>query len=97
VTEQMPRSFVAQVANPEETFPRLKRWADANGYAIRGNAATGTFRGTPSGIGGLLIGEISGAYAVSGNSVAIQVNKDLPEGAVANALSKHGIRLIKAE
>src|SRR5439155_15894081 len=58
--EVMPRSFVAQVANPDETFPRLKRWADANGYAIRGNAAQGTFRGTPSGIGGLLIGEISG-------------------------------------
>ena len=65
----MPRSFVAQVSIPEETFPRLKKWADANGYAIRGNAAKGTFRGTPSGIGGLLIGEISGAYAVSGNSV----------------------------
>ncbi len=93
----MPRSFVAQVANPEETFPRLKRWADANGYAIRGNASKGTFRGTPSGVAGFLIGEISGAYAVSGNSVAIQVNKDLPEGPVANALSKHGLRLVKAE
>jgi len=93
----MPRSFVAKVANPEETFSRLKQWADANGYAIRGNAAEGTFRGTPSGIAGLLIGEISGAYAVSGNSVAIQVYKDLPEGAVANALSKYGLRLIKAE
>jgi len=93
----MPRSFVAQVSNPEETFPRLKQWADANGYAIRGNAARGTFRGTPAGVPGLLIGEISGAYAVSGNSVAIRVNKDLPEGPVANALSKHGLRLVKAE
>jgi len=97
VTEEMPQSFVAQVANPDETFPRLKRWADANGYAITGNAARGTFRGTPSGVAGILIGEISGAYAVSGNSVAIQVNKDLPEGAVANALSKHGLRLVRAE
>ena len=93
----MARSFVVQVANPDETYPRLKRWADANGYAIRGNAAKGTFRGTPTGAAGFFIGEITGAYAVSGNSVAIQVNKDLPEGAVANALSRHGIRLVKAE
>jgi len=97
VTEEMPQSFVAQVANPDETFPRLTRWAEPNGYAITGNAARGTFRGTPSGVAGILIGEISGAYAVSGNSVAIQVNKDLPEGAVANALSKHGLRLVRAE
>jgi hypothetical protein len=93
----MPRSFVAQVSNPDETFPRLKKWADANGYAIRGNAAKGTFRGTPSGVAGFLIGEIYGSYAVSGNAVEIQVNKDLPEGAVANALSKHGLRLVQAE
>lgn len=93
----LPRSFVAEVSNPEETFPRLKQWADANGYAIRGNAARGTFRGTPSGLAGALIGEISGAYAVTGNAVAIQVNKDLPTGAVANALSKHGLRLVRAE
>jgi hypothetical protein len=74
----------------------MKRWAGANGYAIRGNAAKGTFRATASGVAGLLIDEISGAYAVRGNAVAIQVNKDLPEGAVANALSKHGLRLVKA-
>ena len=93
----MPRSFVAQVSNPDETFPRLKQWADANGYAIKGNAAKGSFRGTPSGLAGVLIGEISGGYSVTGNSVVIQVNKDLPAGAVANALSKHGLRLVKSE
>ncbi len=93
----MPRTFVVQVDNADEAFPRLKRWADNNGYSVRGNAARGTFRGTPSGIGAFLIGEISGNYAVSGNAVTIRVNKDLPTGPVANALSKHGLTLVQAD
>jgi len=93
----VPRTFVVQVGNADEAFPRLKRWAESNEYSIQGNAARGTFRGTPSGLGGILYGEISGAYAVSGNAVTIQVNKDLPAGPVANALSKHGLRLVQAE
>ncbi len=92
----MPRTFVAQVSNADEAFPRLKRWADTNGYSVQGNAAEGTFRGTPTGLGGILYGEISGAYAVSGNAVTIRVSKDLPTGPVANALSKHGLRLVEA-
>ena len=93
----MPRAFIVQVDNADEAFPRLKRWADNNGYSVQGNAARGSFRGTPSGVAAFLIGEISGSYAVSGNAVTIRVNKDLPTGAVANALSKHGLRLVQAE
>ena len=93
----MPRTFVAQVSNADEAFPRLKRWAGTNGYSVRGNAAGGTFRGTPSGLGGILYGEISGNYAVSGSAVTIRVNKDLQTGPVANAFSKHGLMLVQAE
>ncbi len=93
----MPRTFVAQVSNATEAFPRLKRWADNNGYDVDGDATRGSFRGTPTGVAGILIGEISGAYFVSGNSVTIRVNKDLPQGPVANALSKHGLRLVRAD
>ncbi len=93
----MPRTFVAHVSNADEAFPRLKQWADNNGYSVQGNAAAGTFRGMPRGLGGILYGEISGAYAANGNAVTIRVNKDLPTGPVANALLKQGLRLVKAE
>ncbi len=93
----MARTFVADVSNPAEAFPRLKRWADNNGYTVDGDATRGSFQGTPAGVAGVLLGEISGAYSVRGTSVMIQVNKDLPEGPVANALSKHGLRLVRAD
>jgi len=93
----VPRTFIVQVDNADEAFPRLKRWAENNGYSVQGNATRGTFRGTPSGVAAFLIGEISGNYAVSGNAVTIRVNKDLPAGPVANALSKHGLRLVQGQ
>ena len=92
----MPQTFVAQVANPSQAFSRLKRWADGNGYALHGSPSGGQFRGKPAGIAGVLIGEISGTYAVDGNLVTIQVDKDLPKGAVASALSQHGLKVVKA-
>ena len=92
----MPRTFVVEVSDSAQAFSRLKRWADSNGYDVDGDETGGSFRGTPRGVAGMLIGEISGAYAVSGHSVTIRVNKDLPRGPVANALSKHGLRLVQA-
>jgi len=92
----MPRTFIAEVSNPNEAFARLQRWADENGYYINGDQTSGRFQGTPAGLAGFVIGEISGAYSVNGNLVTIQVNKDLPSGPVANALSKHGLSLVRA-
>jgi hypothetical protein len=89
-------TFLAQVANPAEAFPRLKSWADANGYALDGNESAGRFAGTPSGFAGALIGRITGTYQVAGNLVTIRTDKSLPAGAVANALSQFGMTLVRS-
>ena len=92
----MPRTFVAQVSDPQAVFASLQGWARANGFALNGNAAGGSFRGRPGGLAGAIIGEISGTYSASGNMVTIQTDKDLPAGEVSRRLAQFGLRLVQS-
>ncbi len=93
----MARNFIAEVENPVESFPRIKQWAAANGYELRGTAASGSFNGTPPGLlAALVIGEISGTYSMDGNRVHVKVSKDLPPEQVGDALGTHGLRLVRS-
>lgn len=90
----MPRVFVAEAPDPSSLFPKLSASAQANGFVLRGDSNSGMFSGTPSGLAGALIGEISGTYSVSGTQVTIRLDKDLPSSEVDRRLAQFGIRLV---
>jgi hypothetical protein len=92
----VPTEFVAEAPNPQAIFSQIQQWASANGFQLNGDAGAGNFRGTPSGIAGFLIGEITGSYTVTGNQVTIRVDKNLPQGEVAQRLGQFGLRLVGA-
>jgi hypothetical protein len=89
----MARVFVAMVSDPTAAFARLNSWAQSNGFQLSGSPTSGWFRGTPGGIAGLLIGEISGSYVVNGTEVTLRTDKDLPPGEVESRLAKVGLRM----
>jgi hypothetical protein len=90
----MPTEFLAEAPNPQGIFAQISQWAASNGFQLNGDANAGNFRGTPSGLAGMLLGEIVGSYAVSGTQVTIRVNKNLPQGEVARRLGQFGLRFI---
>jgi len=90
----MATEFLVEAPDPQATFPQIQMWATGNGFQLSGDTNSGYFRGTPSGLAGMLIGEITGTYSVNGIRVTIRVNKNLPPGEVARRLAQFGLRLI---
>jgi hypothetical protein len=89
----MARVFITEVANPSAAFATLSAWARSLGVSVSGDAASGRFSGRPSGLAALLYPVISGTYSVSGTTVTIQTDQDLPVGEVSKRLARAGLQL----
>ena len=90
----MATEFVVLVSDPRAAHSQLCQWAASNHFQLVGDSSTGNFAGTPSGLAGMLYGEIRGQYSTVGDRVIIQVNKDLPVGEVRRRLAQFGLVLV---